>query len=319
MTTNHQDDRCRPESLDRLDVVVVVHRCAPSLVDRSFAALHEALGDRWQGRLVVVENRPAPATSAAARKAARRFSAATVVIVRCRRNLGFGGGVNLGVSRTTAPFVGTFNPDGVARPDTVHLLVDALERDADAFMAGPRIAPPVKSAPPAPAPPAAPVEVVDFVPGTAVVFRRDRFLDLGGFDPLYFMYMEDTDLSLRARQRWHLLHVPAAVFHHGRPARRWAELPRARQWTVSAMSFTYRWRRTRRGAIVVLSWKRTSALIRLARQRSWVRLAGTTMGLLAWPARLPRAERRRQHPWSTQSLERWLASVAPLVAEKRAR
>jgi GT2 family glycosyltransferase len=49
------------------------------------------------------------------------------------------------------------------------------------------------------------------------VYRRDWFLETGGFDPGFFMYCEDVDLSQRAHRRgWELLLVPAAVFEHHR-------------------------------------------------------------------------------------------------------
>jgi len=299
-------------------VVVVVHRCEPAVVSRFFVSLHEALGDRWSGTLVIVENRPAETTSAAAREGARRFGAAKVVIVRSRRNLGFGAGVNVGVARTTASFVGIFNPDGTARAETVRLLVEALQRDPEAFIAGARLERfdgPVPVAPDAPDP--APVQEVDFVPGTAAVFRRERFLELGGFDPLYFMYLEDSDLCLRARQRWHLLHVPAAVFHHGRPSGRRPALRRARTWTVSANTFSYRWASTRRRGLADVAPKRARRLLQLGRERQWPQVAGATLGLLAWPVQLPRAEWRRRRPWNARSLERWLARMAPLLDETR--
>ncbi len=54
--------------------------------------------------------------------------------------------------------------------------------------------------------------------GGACAIRRDRFHELGGFDPLYLpAYWEDVDLSFRAWLRgWKILFVPQAVcFHHG--------------------------------------------------------------------------------------------------------
>lgn len=39
-----------------------------------------------------------------------------------------------------------------------------------------------------------------WVPGAAIIVRRDEFLSAGGFDPQYFMYFEDRDLSRRYRR-----------------------------------------------------------------------------------------------------------------------
>jgi GT2 family glycosyltransferase len=49
----------------------------------------------------------------------------------------------------------------------------------------------------------------------AALYRRDAFLEVGGFDESFFAYFEDSDLSFRLRLRDHrCLYVPDAVVHH---------------------------------------------------------------------------------------------------------
>jgi len=56
---------------------------------------------------------------------------------------------------------------------------------------------------------------VDAVSGAAFVIRKELFKLLKGFDESYFLYMEDTDLSWRARLNgWHILFVPHSVVFH---------------------------------------------------------------------------------------------------------
>lgn len=52
--------------------------------------------------------------------------------------------------------------------------------------------------------------------GGAMAVRRERFLELGGFDPMFAPgYWEDTDLSYRAwRAGWTVLYQPSAVVYH---------------------------------------------------------------------------------------------------------
>lgn len=52
--------------------------------------------------------------------------------------------------------------------------------------------------------------------GGCAAFRRDMFLELGGFDSLYRpAYCEDTDLSYRAWKRgWKVIYEPASVIYH---------------------------------------------------------------------------------------------------------
>jgi hypothetical protein len=54
----------------------------------------------------------------------------------------------------------------------------------------------------------------------ALVIRREAFLALGGFDPLYFFYNEDFDASNRIRASGgELVRVPNARFDHGKGGR----------------------------------------------------------------------------------------------------
>ena len=59
------------------------------------------------------------------------------------------------------------------------------------------------------------VEPVDAVSGAAFAIRRAVFEALGGFDEEFFLYVEDTDLSLRARLAgWRCLFAPGSVVYH---------------------------------------------------------------------------------------------------------
>jgi GT2 family glycosyltransferase len=51
--------------------------------------------------------------------------------------------------------------------------------------------------------------------GSAAIYRREMFDELGGFDEDFFLYCEDTDLGLRARWAgWRCLYVPDAIVDH---------------------------------------------------------------------------------------------------------
>jgi hypothetical protein len=58
-------------------------------------------------------------------------------------------------------------------------------------------------------------EEVTAVSGAAFAIRRDLFEGLGGFDGSFFMYMEDTDLSWRARLAgYRCIHVADSIVYH---------------------------------------------------------------------------------------------------------
>jgi GT2 family glycosyltransferase len=59
------------------------------------------------------------------------------------------------------------------------------------------------------------------VSGCFMLFRTPVLKQLGGFDPRYFLYFEDYDLSLRAHDVTRVVYAPAVrVLHHGGGAAR---------------------------------------------------------------------------------------------------
>ncbi|AOJ02733.1 glycosyl transferase [Burkholderia mayonis] len=59
------------------------------------------------------------------------------------------------------------------------------------------------------------------VSGCFMLFRTDVLKKLGGFDPRYFLYFEDYDLSLRTHEIARIAYVPTVrVIHHGGGASR---------------------------------------------------------------------------------------------------
>jgi N-acetylglucosaminyl-diphospho-decaprenol L-rhamnosyltransferase len=68
-------------------------------------------------------------------------------------------------------------------------------------------------------PVAQPVPDNRYLDGAAVLLRRTAFTSVEGFDPTFFFYGEDVDLSRRLRARgWLLLHDPLASATHVRGA-----------------------------------------------------------------------------------------------------
>ncbi len=56
---------------------------------------------------------------------------------------------------------------------------------------------------------------VDWVAGMFVAFRREAFVEIGGFDERYFMYMEDVDICRRLRAAgWQVYFQPGTEVVH---------------------------------------------------------------------------------------------------------
>ena len=151
-----------------------------------------------------------------------------VVVLPTGANLGFGAAANRGVAACPGDYVLLLNPDTLVEPGTVKVLADALDRDSDLALVGPRIEnldgslyPSARTFPSLAdamghaflglVNPSnrftrryrmldwdhAVAREVDWVAGTCMLLRRSAFEAVGGFDERYFMYVEDVDLCWR--------------------------------------------------------------------------------------------------------------------------
>lgn len=161
-------------------------------------------------------------------------------------NPGFGAANNAAAARATAPLLLLLNPDAfLDDPRSIVRLRDAM-RDGGAAIAGPFLAnadgshqvgdaghaeslavaglwatglnllPGVRGSYLGRAyPPHAPPRPIDWVCGACLLIDRALFEQLGGFDPGIFLYSEDVDLCLRAREQGgRVLYVPAVRVRH---------------------------------------------------------------------------------------------------------
>lgn len=133
-----------------------------------------------------------------------------------------------------------------------------------------------------------------YPPGGACMVRRDRFLDLGGFDPLFHpIYMEDVDLGYAAwRRGWKVVYEPASVVVHlhGATMRR-AEVPERIRQIRLKNEFMLVWKNVSDRRILAQSFRTWARLVResLAGQEKW------RLPALAEAARLlPQVVRRRR-------------------------
>jgi GT2 family glycosyltransferase len=141
-----------------------------------------------------------------------------VRIIESPHNGGYAGGKNLGAERATGRVLAFINPDTCAESNWLTELVRPLVSDRSVGMTTSKI---VRMDRPetintcgndismsgittcrAAGEPSETIDTDEDVPavsGAACAIRRDLFLDLGGFDDQFFMYLEDTDLSWRVR------------------------------------------------------------------------------------------------------------------------
>ena len=224
----------QPELGPRLSAVIVLYNSA--------AVIAECVASIPAGvEVVIVDN--ASADDGAARALA---AAPDAVLVPSARNLGFGGGCNLGWRRATGTYIAFVNPDVRIRPGALELLMARLEGEPHG-MAGPamleasgaarrcnrRLSPLVDFAQLLPASgrwaPALGLDgklraddpihreggVVDRVEGACLMVRRSDLETIGGFDEDLFLYSEEDSLALRlAALGGRSIYVPQAQVEH---------------------------------------------------------------------------------------------------------
>ena len=167
--------------------------------------------------------------------------------VRALTNVGFGRAANVGIRATDAPVVVVANADVRFTPGALDVLRRRFHTDAEVAAIGPRVTYPdgriqasARRLPDVPtaighavfgriapgnrwtrryhqrdADPDQPRDV-DWLSGCALALRRSAVDEIGGFDPGYFLYVEDVDLGQRLRAAgWRVRYEPAAEVTHG--------------------------------------------------------------------------------------------------------
>jgi GT2 family glycosyltransferase len=156
------------------------------------------------------------------------------LVIRNEVNQGFGQGSNVGAQRAKGRYLAFLNQDTVVEPGWLEALIAALEADPKAGLATSKIllltdpgrvntcgnemhytgltlcrgAGMDRSA-------FTDLAEVGAVSGAAFLVRKDVFEALGRFDETFFLYMEDTDLSWRARLvGYRCIYVPSSVVYH---------------------------------------------------------------------------------------------------------
>lgn len=222
---------------------IVIYQTPVDLLRQAIASLQH---DVPPIRLVVIDNSPEPLPD-------DLFDRAVVRYVWTGTNLGYGKGHNraldlLLADNLSAPFHLIMNPDVTVHPGAISCLLKHLEEHGKAGMAVPRVSgkdgtlQPLNKRTPAVIDLALRFSVphrlrwifqkrmdryemrdigydhpctVESASGCFMLCRTDGLSAVGGFDPRYFMYLEDFDLCRSMRQAGYAVwYVPDALITH---------------------------------------------------------------------------------------------------------
>jgi N-acetylglucosaminyl-diphospho-decaprenol L-rhamnosyltransferase len=224
-----------PAAVPQVALVVVTHDTREEALGCLGGLTPDAVDE-----LVLVDCGSADGTAAAIRQAA---PAARVLELA---NAGFARGANAGIRATTASVVVVANADVRFPPGALRALGAATTATPDRGAVGPRVVYPDGS----PQASARRVPTVgtavghallgrlaptnrwtrryraldvdpdrareaDWLSGCVLALRREAFDQVGGFDPGYFLYVEDVDLGTRLRAAgWRMWHEPTVEVVH---------------------------------------------------------------------------------------------------------
>ena len=135
-----------------------------------------------------------------------------VKLIANQNNIGFGGGCNQGFAASTGQFIYLLNPDAkLVQRNALSTLCGSMQSRPTWGMAGTRVVAPdgLEESPPFTCYPGQQRTRKNFarlpgsiawIIGASMFIRRTVFASLNGFDPDFFLYGEETDLCLRARE-----------------------------------------------------------------------------------------------------------------------
>lgn len=176
-------------------------------------------------------------------------------IVEPGENLGYGQAANLGAQDFTGDWLLVSNPDVEFKPDSLSQLLAATERWPQAGAFGPMLLTPEGEIYPSarsfprlitgighavlteafPNNPftsryrknsdSSAEHPVDWLSGACLLLRRTAFAEIGGFDPEFFMFFEDTQLGeALVAANWQSIYVPTAQVVHDQ-GKSWRDQP----------------------------------------------------------------------------------------------
>lgn len=175
-----------------------------------------------------------------------------LTVIKNAKNLGFGAGNNQGVSQANGRYILLLNTDAFLAPDSLRILCDSMIRDSSIIAVSPQLRYADGSLQQSSGYFPTPLRVTawmlwwdklplikslfstpyhlfdlswynsphhpDWLMGACVLFRKEEYLAVGGFDEKIFMYSEEVELFLRLKRRFSkttLFTTATSVIHLG--------------------------------------------------------------------------------------------------------
>jgi GT2 family glycosyltransferase len=252
--------------------------------------------------VLVVDNDPVGATATAL---AASPVGPSVRVIHPGVNLGYTRAVDLAAEQASGEWLFCLNPDAVAAPDCLELLLASVDGDEVSVVGAQVLLPDGRvnagdnplniagfswSGGYGEAREYGPPRDTAAVSGAAVLLRRDAFLAVGGLCPDFFMYVDDTDLAWRMRMAgWRVRYCPAAVVVHDyefeKGAHKWFYLERNRVWALVSnleLRTLVLLAPVLLAAEALVIWRATSEGWLMEKARAWLSLVRLAPRVLCW-------------------------------------
>ena len=149
------------------------------------------------------------------------------VLIQNKENIGYGSACNLGAEKASGSHLLFINPDSELKPGTIDELIKATDRYPNASAFNPKIIDRTgkqdfkrrsvllpKSEWMSKKLPTFDKDV-SVLSGAAIFIKKEKFLQIKGFDEKIFLYHEDDDISIRLKNKiGNLMYIHNAVITH---------------------------------------------------------------------------------------------------------
>jgi len=274
-------DRMGPELGDRLPAVSIVI-VNYQVEDRVADAIASVQSEHSVAEIIVVDNGSA---SPLLKTLQQKYP--TVQLIESVSNVGFAAAANLGAHAASGEFLFFLNPDATAEPGCIDHLVAAYRtrpgivgpaiyaaanasRDIGATMNHVGMSISLDG-----------VQSPLYVSGCALFTSRSLFIQLGGFDDRYFLFVEDVELCWRALLAGYDVHAitEANIFHEGGASTQGGYFTARKRYHTSALRISLRERNTIALRIACAPWYWLPAVLPTLLARSFAfALAGLCLG-----------------------------------------
>jgi GT2 family glycosyltransferase len=214
--------------LPKVSVVLVNFRGIDDTLN-AIKSIQETNYPKDQLEIVVVDNASGDNSIESLKKLSNQ-----IVLVESNENLGFAGGVNLGVNKSSGEIIGLLNNDAKCDKNWITSAVETFQEDKEIASVASKVLTWDGSA----------VDFVDgsltwygmgykrealkpteeiidfkrevlFGTGSALFFKKGIFLEVGGFDDRFFMFYEDVDLGWRLNLLgYKVIYEPKSIAFH---------------------------------------------------------------------------------------------------------